>query len=518
MSRRSQREISVLVPPNLLPLSRAEPRRLGPYLVIGRVGSGGTGSVYAAVNPTVTDDPLVAVKALSSPHLADDATRDLLHRRLEALSHVDGRCYVPPIAFDAHASPPWIAMGYVSGIPLAQYVRRRGALGPGRLIALAAGLAEGILALHAKQVAHGDLKPSNVLLGTGGPRILDCALPGDDEHLRSAAATWLSPERHAGAPPGPAADVFAWGGVMAFAATGRLPFGLAEPHIVAGRVADGEPDLTGVPADLLPLVSRALAKDPADRPTVRELIGAAIAVWEQSDLQAERQRGEDRAVPGTAVTRVLTREWQGVVEPARLPRVITVQEGPDVRPGKAAFAAVGAAVALALLGGGAWAAYGALGGGPEETAAPVTASPAPDQEEGTTVVRFDPTQQDNPVDGPWVYVEVEREQHKDDAPEGDPGFLTQRDWAAQWDETGRSERRTAVIDPEAEVRCARFCRPGPGHIEDGRGTYEMTGQEFIDYLGWGDIVIAEVEFAEARDDDGQRTIVRITELFPQPVE
>ncbi|GAA2016398.1 hypothetical protein GCM10009799_50700 [Nocardiopsis rhodophaea] len=511
MSRRSQREISVLVPPNLLPLSRGEPRRLGPYLVIGRIGSGGTGSVYAAVNPAVTDDPLVAVKALTSSHLKDDATRELLHQRLEALSHVDGRCYVPPIAFDAFASPPWLAMGYVSGIPLAQYVRRRGALGPGRIVALAAGLAEGLSALHTANVAHGDLKPSNVLLGTGGPRILDCALPGDDAHLRSAAATWLSPERHAGDPPSPAADVFAWGGVMTFASTGRLPFGLAEPHIVAARVANEEPDLTGVPAALLPLVGRALAKDPAERPTVRELIGGSIAAWEESDTHAEQ---DERPVPGTAVTRVLTREWQGVIEPARLPRVVTLQEGPDLRIRKTVFAAVGAAVALAVIGGGLWAANSALSGGGRQEAAPAAASPTPEREQGTTVARFDPTLQDNPVDGPWVYVEVERE---DDDTGGDPGFLTPRDWSAQWDET-TSERLTAVIDPEAEVLCARFCQPGPGHIEDGRGTYEMTGQEFIDYLGWGDLVIAEVEFAEKRDEDGQRRIVKITELFPQPLD
>lgn len=210
MSRRSEREVFVLLPPDLLPLASEDPRKVGPHVVIGRVGAGRAGTVYAAVNPTVTADAVVAVKTLDPSHLTDERTRTELDRRLRALVSADSRCYVPPLSYDAFASPPWLAMPYVSGVPLAQYVRKRGPMSLGRLIALAAGLAEGLGALHREGIAHGDLKPSNILLGSKGPRMLDCALPGDESMMRQSAA-WLAPERHQGAAPSPAADVFAWG-------------------------------------------------------------------------------------------------------------------------------------------------------------------------------------------------------------------------------------------------------------------------------------------------------------------
>jgi hypothetical protein len=508
MSRRSQHEISVLVPPNLVPLTAADPERVGPYLLIGRLGSGGTGTTYAGVHPTTQGDPLVAVKVLRSPLLESPEARAELNRRLTALAAVDGRVYVPPLAFDTAAAPPWLAMEYASGIPLAQFARQHGALGAGRLAALAAGLAEGLSALHVRRVPHGDLKPDNVLLGARGPRILDCALPGDDEHLRRSAAAWLSPERHAGAPPAPAADIFAWGAVMAFASTGRLPFGLGEPAELAARVAEADPDLDGVPEELLPLVRRALAKDPADRPSVRELLGSTIAAWEASGSASAD------GVKGTAVTLVLSREWQGVVEPVRLPRVIQLHDGRARGRGRLPLIAGGGVLAAALLGGGVWAVANTLGDavGEAEDQATATPSAAPTAEPGTAVVRFVPAEQPAPVEGPWVYTAVERAEA---TPEAD-GLLTPEDWSAQWTDAG--EEREAVIAPDAEVLCAQFCVPGPGHIDGERGTYEVRGQDFIDYLDWGNVVIAEVEFAEADGGEGPREIVRITELFPAPPE
>jgi hypothetical protein len=128
------------------------------------------------------------------------------------------------------------------------------------------------------------------------------------------------------------------------------------------------------------------------------------------------------------------------------------------------------------------------------------------------VVRFVPAEQPAPVEGPWVYTAVERAEA---TPEAD-GLLTPEDWSAQWTDAG--EEREAVIAPDAEVLCAQFCVPGPGHIDGERGTYEVRGQDFIDYLDWGNVVIAEVEFAEADGGMGPREIVRITELFPAPPE
>ncbi|MFC4562613.1 serine/threonine-protein kinase [Nocardiopsis mangrovi] len=513
MSRRPQREISVLVPPNLIPLTSDDPRHVGPYQVIGRIGSGGTGTAYAAVNPTTQGDPLVAVKVLDSPLLADPAARAMLHQRLSALAAVDGRIYVPPVAFDTASAPPWLVMDYVSGVPLAQFARRHGALGAGRLIALAAGLAEGLSALHVKSVAHGDLKPANVLLGGSGPRILDCALPGDDEHLRRSAAAWLSPERHAGDPPTPAADVFAWGAVMAFASTGRLPFGMGEPHVLARRVAQADPDLVGAPEELLPLIRRALAKDPGDRPSVRELLGSAIAAWEATTSSSAE------AVKGTAVTRVLSREWKGVSEQARLPKVIRLHDGSRSRagaggPGRPRLLLVGAGgvLALALVGGAAWGVVATLDGGSDGGGAAASPSPSPAPvDDSTAVVRFVPVEQQNPVDGPWEFTPVEQAGSAEAGGAGGPA--TPDSWSARWSDAG--EPQQAVIAPDAEVLCAQFCVPGPGHIEEGRGTYPVRGQDFIDYLSWGQVVIAEVEFADGAGA-GPREIVGVTELFPAP--
>ncbi|MFC3995761.1 serine/threonine-protein kinase [Nocardiopsis sediminis] len=526
MSRRPHREISVLVPPNLIPATSDDPRHVGPYQVIGRIGSGGTGTAYAAVNPTTQGDPLVAVKVLSSPLLEDPAARAVLNRRLTALGAVDGRIYVPPVAFDTASAPPWLAMEYVSGVPLAQFARRHGALGSGRLIALAAGLAEGLSALHVKSVAHGDLKPANVLLGGAGPRILDCALPGDDEHLRRSAAAWLSPERHTGEPPTPAADVFAWGAVMAFASTGRLPFGMGEPHVLARRVSQADPDLVGAPEELLPLIRRALAKDPDDRPTVRELLGSAIAAWE-----ANTSTTAD-AVKGTAVTRVLSREWKGVAEQSRLPKVIRLDNGTRPRTGGTGaagakggagrsrlplLAAGGGVLALALVGGAAWGVLTALDGGSGGDEAAASPSPSADTvDDSTAVVRFVPAEQQNPIDGPWEFTPVEQAENAEAAADGGAaagGTVTPDTWSAQWSEAGDPQQ--AVIAPDAEVLCAQFCVPGPGHIEEGRGTYPVRGQDFIDYLSWGNVVIAEVEFADTAGE-GPREIVGVTELFPAP--
>ncbi|RCV48986.1 serine/threonine-protein kinase [Marinitenerispora sediminis] len=525
MSRRSERTISVLVPPDLTPLAPEDPRTVGRYALVGRVGSGQTGAVYAAVDPEAAADRVLVVKTLRPARVPDEATRGRLDQRLRVLATVDGRCYVPPVEFDAFADPAWLAMPYVGGIPLAQFVRRRGPLAQGRLVALAAAVAEGLAALHGKGLAHGDLKPGNIVLASSGPRLLDCALPGD-ESTRRFAAGWLAPERHRGEPPRAVGDVFAWGAVTAFAATGRLPFGMGEPEAVAARVLEDEPDIAGVPPELAPLVRRALAKEPDDRPTGRELLSGVLAAWEA--VASAPAPGGAGSAPGTAVTRLLSREWPGISEPAWLPRVIHLDGPGESRRGRGVLVATGAVLAAVLVGGGVWAATGGLPGGP---AAEPQATPSrePSPEAGgsaapeaapspaaprTAVVRFGAVPQPDPVDGPWVYTEV--------APAGGAspdlsGPVTPDQWSTRWNdvsEAGQPER--ARIAPDAEVLCAQFClTPGESAGDaEGRGSHPVTGQDFINYLSWGGVVIAEVTFAEEPAADGVPEIVRITELFP----
>jgi tRNA A-37 threonylcarbamoyl transferase component Bud32 len=515
MSPRSPREISVLVPPDLAPLYPDDPTRIGPYLVLGRLGQGSTGTVYAAVDASspAAADRLVAVKTLRSPELDSPDAYPALAERLRSLAAVDSTRVVTPLAFDGDANPPWQAMPYLAGERLSHYVTKRGGLGTGKLIALATGLAEGLSALHARGVAHGSLRPSEILLESHGPHIMECAVPASADRLRGSGATWLSPERYRGGAATPAADVFAWGAVVAFAGTGRLPFGTGEPDEIAERAAQGAFDLDGLTKGLRPVVGRALSPEPDERPRLREVIGAVIAVW-----QAEH--AEDSPAPGRdELARILEREWHAVEPPARVPEVIRLEGRlSGRRPTRAVLMAGTAVVALVLVGTGVWGISQILGGEPdeelvsevadEEEAAPSEAA----EDDLTMVVRIDPAEQESPETGPWTYTPVVHPVEESGEPITGQGIPTHDEWAAQWEEAG--EPGEAVIAPDAEVLCAKFCA-APEHVfidEDGRGTWELTGQDFIEYLSWGPVVIVEVTFAEP-EGDGPREIVSVVERF-----
>ncbi|KOX12056.1 serine/threonine-protein kinase [Nocardiopsis sp. NRRL B-16309] len=516
MSPRSPREISVLVPPDLAPLYPDDPARIGPYLVLGRLGQGATGTVYAAVDTssTTSADRLVAVKTLRSPELESPDVYPALAERLRALSTVDSPRVVTPLAFDSDANPPWQAMPYLAGERLSHYVTKRGGLGTGKLIALATGLAEGLAVLHARGVAHGSLRPSEVLLESHGPHIMECAVPASAERLRGSGATWLAPERYRGGVATPAADVFAWGAVVAFAGTGRLPFGTGEPDEIAERAARGAFNLDGLAKGLRPVVARALSPDPDERPGLREVTGAVIAVW-----QAEN--GEEATTPGRdELALILEREWHAVEPPARVPEVIRLEGRLSRRrPARVLFLAGTAALALGLIGVGVWGVARLLDDEPDEELVSEVADEedavvvATDEEEDLTmVVRIDPAEQESPETGPWVYTPVVHPVEESGEPITGQGVPGHDEWAGQWEEAGESGE--AVIAPDAEVLCAKFCA-APDHVfvdADGRGTWELTGQDFIEYLSWGPVVIVEVTFAE-QEDEGPREIVSVVERF-----
>ncbi|WP_150243729.1 serine/threonine protein kinase [Nocardiopsis quinghaiensis] len=532
MSPRSLREISVLVPPDLAPLYPDDPSRIGPYLVLGRLGQGATGTVYAAVDAASSSpgDRLVAVKVLASPELESPDVYPALEQRLRALSNVDPRRVVVPLDFDSNANPPWLSMPYLAGERLSHYVTKRGGLGTGKLIALATGLAEGLSALHTRGVAHGSLRPSEVLLESHGPHIMECAVPASAERMRGSGATWLSPERFLGGTPAPASDVFAWGAVVAFAGTGRLPFGPGEPEEIAERAAHGSFDLDGLARGLRPVVGRALDPDPDRRPSLREVIGAVIAMWQAENTEglgngAESPLGDAAGAgsPGRDdLALILEREWHAVEPPSRVPQVIRLEgRMSNRRPTRALFMAGSAALALGFVGAGVWGLSQVIGSDEDDTLVsdasggsvegePVDESPPAEDDPLTLVVRFDPAEQEAPVSGPWVYTPVDR----DDEPVRNQGVPSHSAWAEQWDEAG--EPGEAVISPETEVLCAKFCA-APNHVfldEEGRGTWELTGGDFIDYLSWGPVMIVEVTFAEGSEEDGEpREIVQITELF-----
>ncbi|MEU9608511.1 protein kinase [Streptomyces sp. NPDC048057] len=264
------------------PLLPGDPRRIGAWRVIGRLGSGGMGVVYAAVD---TVGLRLAVKVIHPAHATNDEFRARFRREVQLSQRVTGPCLVSVHDADTDGAAPWLATLFVPGPTLAQYLDANGPVQDTHLYALAAGTVAALASMHEAGVIHRDIKPGNVILSPSGPRVLDFgishALDGTSV-TRTGAVTgtpgWISPEHYQTGAVGPEGDIFAWGALVAYAATGRLPFGTGAPDAVAFRVMSARPDLSGLPGDLLPLVQQAMAKQPGDRPTGAELTRACSAL------------------------------------------------------------------------------------------------------------------------------------------------------------------------------------------------------------------------------------------------
>ncbi|MEV0300787.1 serine/threonine-protein kinase [Streptomyces prasinus] len=290
------------------PARPGDPSRIGHYRIVGRLGAGGMGTVHAGVAP---DGTRVAVKVIHPEQAQDPEFRARFKREVELSSRVTGPYLVPLLAADTNADTPWLATAYVPGPTLYQHLLAHGPLTGGSLYALASATAQALEAVHAAGVVHRDVKPQNVILTSGGPRVLDFGIAhaADGTSVtRTGVMTgtpgWISPEHYRTGTTGPGSDVFAWGALLAYAATGRLPFGAGAPDVVAFRVMSGEPDLDGVPAPLRQVVEKALSKEPGDRPS------AAEAARECAELLASQVTQVVRAdvVPATAVDMV-TAVW-----------------------------------------------------------------------------------------------------------------------------------------------------------------------------------------------------------------
>jgi serine/threonine protein kinase len=249
---------------------------MGPYVLLGRLGAGGMGQVFLGRSP---GGRLVAVKVIRAELAADPGFRVRFAREVAAARKVGGVFTAPVMDADPDALLPWLVTGFVDGPSLAQAVAGQGALPVASVLALAAGLAEGLGAVHAAGMVHRDLKPSNVLLAHDGPRVIDFGI------AQAANATqmtgtgmaigspgFMSPEQAEGDPVGPASDVFSLGAVLVFAAAGKAPFGDGTAAAQLYRVVHGTPRLDGLPGPVRPLAERCLAKDPAQRPTAGQFL------------------------------------------------------------------------------------------------------------------------------------------------------------------------------------------------------------------------------------------------------
>jgi hypothetical protein len=273
------------------------PERLGPYRLLERIGEGGMGVVHLAHDE---EGRAVAVKVLRPGVAIDPDARRRLGREFETMRRVRSPFVAEVIDADVTGDMPYVVTRYVAGRSLDQMIRDDGPMYGRALERLAWGLSEGLAAVHAAGVVHRDLKPANVVMAGGVPVLIDFGIAHAPDATRITQAGmfmgtpgYLAPEVVEGQPSGPAADVHSWGSTVAFAATGRPPYGTGSYETIFYRIVGGKADLDGIPAKLMPLVTAALGRDPARRPSAMQLTVDCAAI----DLSGPDTAANGRVAP-----------------------------------------------------------------------------------------------------------------------------------------------------------------------------------------------------------------------------
>ncbi|MFC0038866.1 serine/threonine-protein kinase [Actinomadura rayongensis] len=260
-------------------LQPGDPRRLGSYEVLERLGEGGQGVVYLGVDGS---GGKAAIKLLRADLAGDAEARNRFVREAQAAKQVARFCTAQVLEADVAGDQPYIASEYVPGPSLYKQITEQGPLTGAGLERLAIGTATALVAIHQAGIVHRDFKPHNVIMAPDGPRVIDFgiarALDVGQTSATKAIGTpsYMAPEQVAGQRLTEAVDVWAWAATMVFAATGRPPFGEDTVVAVINRVMHEPPSLDGVPDDLYGLLASCLVKEPGRRPGAQQLMMGMI--------------------------------------------------------------------------------------------------------------------------------------------------------------------------------------------------------------------------------------------------
>ncbi|MEU8323819.1 serine/threonine-protein kinase [Nonomuraea sp. NPDC048881] len=289
-----------------------DPRRLGPYELVARLGEGGQGVVYLGRDPSGRQ---VAVKLLHHRPLTDPGARAGFLREVEIARRVARFSTAPVLHADLAGRRPYIVSEYVPGPSLRDLVATEGPRQGAALERLAISTAAALAAIHRAGVLHRDFKPANILMGPEGPVVIDFGIaraldaPGNTSTgPLMGTPSYLAPEQIGGRQVTAAADVFAWAVTMVFAASGRPAFGADSTPAVINRILNDQPAVSGLDGVLLRLVTAGLSKDPAARPSADDLVtgltshelAPAPAAGPSPPPEHQTGRARRRALPAAA--------------------------------------------------------------------------------------------------------------------------------------------------------------------------------------------------------------------------
>ncbi|WP_150236732.1 serine/threonine protein kinase [Nocardiopsis quinghaiensis] len=308
------------LPKNLEPLAAGDPATIGPYVLSGKLGSGGMGTVYLGSAPEKNNQ--VAIKVIRPELAFDEATRARFRDEMENARKVASFCTAKVLDHGTFENRPYMVTEYIAGTALAEHIAEHGPLDSSTLHGFALGVAAALAAIHRTGLVHRDLKPANVLLSLSGPRVIDFgiarAMNTATNHTQTGIVMgspgWMAPEQLLEEQVTTSADIFAWGCLVAFAGNGTHPFGNGDAMTLGKRVLFAEPQIGNLDSPLDRVVLRALAKEPGRRPTAQ-------------DLLLELAGGEENTNPNDMVSNALHQSWRPNLPPMP-PGMPHPQQGP----------------------------------------------------------------------------------------------------------------------------------------------------------------------------------------------